>query len=150
MNIKSKRTQLSIEIRSLQEIRGVGEDGTFEGYIAVWNTVDSYDSQFMRGAFAETTKERGSKVKVVYDHDELVGHSVEIREDDYGVFVSGQLTLGVRKAQETYEFLKDKTLDALSFGFRTIKDKFVNGVRQITEVKLYEYGPVIFAANDQR
>lgn len=138
----------SIEVRSLQEIRGVNDDGSFEGYIAVWDTVDSYESQFMRGAFAKTINERAAKIKVFFDHDELVGKSVEIREDDHGVYVRGQLSLGVQKAQEVYEFLKDGTVDGLSFGFRTIKERFTNGVRQIAEIKLYEYGPVIFPANE--
>jgi HK97 family phage prohead protease len=136
-----------IELRSNGEIRAVQDNGVFEGYIAVWNTVDSYNSRFEKGAFAKTIQERGDKVKVLYDHDDLIGKSLEIREDDYGVFVRGQLTLGVAKADDTYLFLKDKTLKELSFGFRTVKSAIKEGVLAIQEVELYEYSPVLFPSN---
>ena len=130
------------------EFRAVGDDGTFEGYLTVWGTVDDYNSEFQRGAFKKTIEERGSKVKIMYDHEHLVGSSIELREDDHGLFGKGKLNLKVRKAQEAFEFMKDGTLEGLSFGFRTIKDKFVSGVRNIVEAQLYEYGPVIFPANE--
>jgi len=137
-----------IEKRSNGEIRAVQENGIFEGYIAVWNTVDSYNSTFEKGAFALTIAERSDKVKVLYDHDDLIGKSLEIKEDDYGVFVRGQLTLGVAKADETYLFLKDKTLKELSFGFRTKRSTVKDGVLVIQEVELYEYSPVLFPSNE--
>lgn len=143
----SKNTP-ELEIRSLQELRGITDEGVFEGYIAVWDSVDDYGSTFQKGAFSKTIKERGSRVKVFYNHDELVGRSLDIVEDDYGVRVTGQLTLDVQKAKDVYAFIRDKTLDGLSFGFRTIKERFNKGVREILEVRLYEYGPVIFPANE--
>lgn len=132
------------ELRSFNE-----EDGTFEGYITVWDTVDDYNSTFLRGSFAKTIQERGSKVKVFYDHEHLVGSSLEVREDDTGVFCRGKLNLSVEKAKEAYEFMKDGTLEGLSFSFRSVKESFVKGVRQIEEVQLFEYGPVVFPANDE-
>ena len=130
------------------EFRSVGEDGVFEGYLTVWDTVDDYNSQFQRGAFSKTIQERGSKVKVFYDHEHLIGSSVELREDDHGLFGKGKLNLSVPKAQEAYAFMKDGTLEGLSFGFRTIKDGMVNSIRQIKEAQLYEFGPVIFPAGE--
>lgn len=136
-----------IELRNNGEIRAVQENGVFEGYITVWNTVDSYNSRFEKGAFAKTIQERGNKVKVLYDHDDLIGKSLDVREDDYGVFVRGQLTLGVAKADDTYLFLKDETLKELSFGFRTLRSTIKDGVLVIQEVELYEYSPVLFPSN---
>jgi len=137
------------EIRSIGELRSVDEDGTFEGYLTVWDTVDDYNSTFTRGSFKKTIQERGNKVKILFDHEHLIGSSIELREDDHGVFGRGKLNLDVEKAKEAYEFMKDGTLDGLSFGFRTIKEGFVNGVRQIKEVMLYEFGPNTFPANDE-
>lgn len=140
--MKVKEQRASLELRTLDDT-----EGEFEGYIAVWDSVDSYNSKFQRGSFKKTIQERGSKIKVFYDHEHLVGSSQEIREDDHGVYVRGKLNLAVEKAQECYAFLKDGTLDGLSFGFRTIQEGFEAGIRVIKEVQLFEYGPVIFPAN---
>lgn len=136
------------ETRSIGELRAVNDDGTFEGYLTVWETVDDWNSTFKRGSFKKTIQERGSKVKIFFDHEHLIGSSLELREDDHGVFGRGKLNLAVDKAKEAYEFMKDGTLDGLSFGFRSIKEGFSNGVREIREVQLFEFGPVTFPAND--
>jgi HK97 family phage prohead protease len=145
-----KRSKNKVEKIStpIKEIRSINEDGTFEGYIAVWNSVDSYKSKFQRGSFKKTIQERNNKIKVFYDHEHLIGSCLEIREDEYGVYAKGSLNLAVEKAKEAYEFMKDGTIDGLSFGFRTIKEKFEDGVRVITELALYEFGPVVFPANE--
>lgn len=139
------------DYRSYQgELRALSGDdeGIIEGYAAVWNTVDSYNSTFQRGAFTKTLQERGRRVKILWDHkEEVIGRPIEIKEDDHGLFVRAQLVLGVPKAREVFELVKAGAIDTFSFGFRTVKDKWVNGVRTITEVMLMEVSPVIFEAN---
>jgi hypothetical protein len=126
-----------------------GEEGIIEGYAAVWDTIDSYESTFQRGAFAKTLKERGHRVKILWNHeDTVIGKPVEIREDDKGLFVRAQLLLNTTKAREVYELIKAGAIDTFSFGFRTVKDKWSNGIRVITEVMLMEVSPVIFEANE--
>jgi HK97 family phage prohead protease len=140
---------MSPEKRSYHgELRAAGEEGIIEGYIAVWGTVDSYNSSFQRGAFTKTLQERGHRVKVLWNHeDTVIGTPIELREDDTGVFVRAQLVMTVPKARETHELIKAGAIDTFSFGFRTVKDKWVDGVRVITEVMLMEISPVIFEAN---
>lgn len=136
------------EVRSAQgELRAAGEDGIIEGYAAVWNTVDDYNSSFQRGCFAKTLQERGDRIKVLWDHEELIGKPIEIREDDRGLFVRAQLVLSVAKAREVYDMAKAGVVDTFSFAFRTVKDKWVDGVRVITEAMLKEVSPVAFEAN---
>lgn len=125
-----------------------GGEGIIEGYAAVWNTVDSYESTFQKGAFSKTLQERGHRVKILWNHeDEVIGKPIEIREDEKGLFVRAQLVMSVPKAREVFELVKAGAIDTFSFGFRTIKDKWVNGIRTITEVMLMEVSPVIFEAN---
>jgi HK97 family phage prohead protease len=145
---KSKTKQPQLETRTTAELRAGSEEGVIEGYIAVWNTVDDYRSTFERGAFEETIRQRGDQVKLYYNHRELVGRSLEVREDDHGVFVRGRLTQGVQRAKEVLEFVKDGTLTGLSFGFRVLRETVRDGVRVIQAVDLFEYGPVDFPAND--
>lgn len=146
--LEKRNSSVKKELRSIGELRGIEEDGTFEGYLTVWDTVDDYNSTFQKGSFKKTIQERGTKVKILYDHTHLIGSSMELREDDHGVYGKGKLNLAVDKAKEAYEFMKDGTLDGLSFQFRSIKEGFKNGVRVLQEVQLFEYGPVTFPAND--
>lgn len=148
--IKPRETEM--EIRGAENMKGLElralEEGTFEGYIAVWNTVDSYKSTFKRGAFSKTIQERGDRIKVLYDHDAVIGKVVEIREDDKGVFVRGRLTMDLERSRDTHALMMDGVIDTLSFGFSVVDQTYESGVRSINEVKLFEVSPVAFEANE--
>ncbi len=136
------------------KIRAVDEDdseGIFEGYAVVWDSTDSHKTRFVKGSFTKTLKERGDRVKILYQHqtDEPIGKPLELREDDVGLFVRGKLTGGVRRADETRKNIEAEVIDTLSFGFNTVSSKAAGQFRDITEVKLYEISPVTFASNDQ-
>lgn len=139
-----------IERRSQQcEFRATDDEGVIEGYVCTWGAVDSYGSAFQRGAFAKTLQERGGKVRVLWNHEESpIGVPLEMREDDRGLFVRLQLVMSVRRARETFDLIRAGAIDSFSFGFRAIKDAWVDGVRQIKEVALFEISPVIFPANE--
>lgn len=122
----------------------------FEGYAATWDVVDTYNTQFKKGAFKKTIAERSDRIKVLWNHneDELIGKIIEIREDAKGLFVKGKLTKGVTKADDVYRNLMAGVIDTLSFGFKIIQSKrATDKITQITEVKLYEVSPVSFEAN---
>ena len=134
----------------VQEIRADDNaEGIIEGYVAVWDTIDSYNSRFQRGCFKKTLENRMGKIKVLWNHDteQPIGKLIDIREDDHGLFVRAQLIMGVDKARETFDLIKGEAIDCFSFGFRTVKDKFDNGIQVITEVMLGEISPVVFEAN---
>jgi len=142
---------MKIEYRTFTpEIRAEGDEYVFEGYPATWDTVDSYGTMFKRGAFKKTISDRGSRIKVLWNHNvnEPIGKIVEIKEDAKGLFVRGLLTRGVAKADDVFKNLKAGVIDTLSFGFTPILDKKVDGARSFTEVKLYEVSPVTFEANE--
>lgn len=142
---------LNMEFRqSCGEFRAAGEEGVIEGYVTKWGTIDDYNSTFERGCFAKTLKERGARVKVLWNHleNELIGKPLELREDDIGLFARLKLVLPVQRGMEAYELAKAEALDSFSFGFRSIKDAWVDGVRRIKEVALYEVSPVVFEANE--
>ncbi|MDP2651652.1 MAG: HK97 family phage prohead protease [bacterium] len=134
-----------------KQIRAVAGEGTFEGYAVVWNVIDSHGTSFRKGSFAKTLKERGDQIKILYNHDtdEPIGKPLEMREDDYGLFVRGQLTAGVKRADETALNIAADVIDTLSIGFKTEKDRPAGEFREITEVKLYEFSPVTFASNEK-
>lgn len=144
-----------VEYRHFQPVLDIRTDKIdewmFEGYAVTWGSVDDYNSTFRKGAFKKTISERGNRIKVLWNHniDEPIGKIIEIREDDKGLFVRGLLTRGVSKAEDVYKNLKAKVIDTLSFGFNALQSASPqNGIRDITEVKLYEISPVTFEANE--
>lgn len=140
-----------VETRAISQTDLSADDaGIFSGYIAIWDEVDSYNTKFKRGAFKKTFRERAGKIKVLDDHGVLIGRVTDAKEDDRGAWVQGALTMDVQRGAEVRALMRDKAYTALSFGFSTISDKrdSKTGIRDITEVMLYEVSPVIFPANE--
>ncbi len=138
-----------MEKRTTGEIRGI-ENGKVNAYLTRWETIDSYNTTFRRGAFKKTFEERGGKIKFLFNHRELAGKVLETSEDDYGPRVRCQCNLKTRAGLDTYNHLDAKDIDTFSFGFNTIQDNLLEGgVREITEVRCLECGPVLFPANEE-
>lgn len=143
----------NMHLSMVREIRAVADDdsdeGIIEGYVAVWDTIDSFNTRFQRGCFKKTIENRMNKIKVLWNHDtgQPIGKLKEIREDDHGLFIRASLIKGVAKADETLQLIKGGAVDCLSFGFKKIHQKFERGIEVITEVMLGEISPVVFEAN---
>ena len=148
-NEKLERADVKkLEVRSHKNVRVTSEDeGIVEAYLTAWDTVDSYKSTFKRGAFKKTFEERGDKIRLLWNHEELAGKIIEAKEDDYGPFVRAQFNLDTRSGKEAFAHVKEKDVDSFSFGFNVINDGWAGGIREITEVRCMECGPVIFEAN---
>ena len=140
---------------------GEGDGLTLEGYGAVFDTptrIDSWEGKFdeviARGAFAKTLKERTPVIQFDHGHHPVLGSvpigAVDvIREDSHGLFVRARLhdnwmTQPVRDA------IASGAIDGMSFRFQVVKEAIDESgdtpVRTVTEVKLYEVGPVVFPA----
>ena len=127
----------------------VEKDGTFSGYASLFGAVDLAKDMVERGAFAKSLRTRGAAgIRMLFQHDpsEPIGHWLEIREDQRGLFVKGKLAKGVLRAKETLELMREGALDGLSIGFRTIKARSENatGIRRILEADLWEISVVTF------
>ncbi len=139
---------------SYGEIRSIGtkgeDEGIVEAYLTKWDTVDSWNTSFKQGAFTNTFNKRGVKgTRLIWNHNELAGKMLEMREDDYGPFVRAQFNLETDAGKKAYAHVRAGDVNCFSFGFNTVKDKWVGQVRQISEVDMLECGPVIFEANDK-
>lgn len=125
-------------------------DGTFEGYGSIFGNVDSYSDIVLPGAFAASIVENG-KPKMLWQHrsDMPIGVFTECREDSRGLYVKGQLALGVQAGAEAYELLKLGALDGMSIGYATEDYSMdeVQRVRKLKKVRLYEVSLVTFPAN---
>ena len=136
------------------EIRKFSQDeGTFEAYVATWDTLDSFGTRFKKGAFRKTISERLRKgdIKILWQHkiDEPIGVVMDAREDDHGLLIHGRLDIGVPKADQARTQMTSGTINQLSFGFDIIKQKRNpnDGFIDISEVRWWEASPVTFASN---
>lgn len=138
------------------QLKAVSDDGTFEGYGAVFNNVDFGGDVIAPGAFAETLKEltaSGRKLPMLWQHDTtvVIGTFDEITEDEKGLYVKGRLLQTVQKGKEAYELLKAGAISGLSIGYGTDKYEVDTEtyIRTLKEVTLYEISLVTFPMNDE-
>lgn len=129
-------------------------NGLIEGYASTFGTVDGAGDTVLPGAFAESLENRSTPVRMFYQHDrsQVIGKWLEIREDDVGLFVVGELTPGHTLANDVYASLKHGAIDGLSIGFRPAKDgmkKIAGGGRILGKVDLVEISAVTLPANTE-
>lgn len=134
------------------QVKGLSEDGTFEGYGSVFGNVDSYGEKVMPGAFvASLAKHRreGSNVLMLWQHNanEPIGVWEDLAEDAKGLWGKGRLILDVQKAREVHALMKAKAIGGLSIGYREVKVTPDGNVRNLEELDLREISPVSFPAN---
>ena len=137
------------------EIKAVNEDGLFSGYASVFEEIDSYRDIVKRGAFEKTLAEsesNGRAVPILWQHDAAkpIGVYTELKEDEHGLYVEGQLNMDVQQAREALSLLRQKALSGISIGYNSVRyDTDVkSGVRRLYELKLYEASLVTFPACD--
>jgi len=127
------------------EVKSVSEDGTFEGYCAIFDKPDRLGEIVAKGAFTKTLQEGGNTRPMCWYHDPRSPLGIiELQEDDKGLKGKGQFDLNVQEAREKHSLMKMKAIRGLSFAFNTIKDTWEKGHRIIKEVKLFEAGPCTF------
>lgn len=124
---------------------------TIEGYAATWD-LDQANDIIQKGAFTKTISEgfQAGRIKMLWQHDEPLGMPTEMLEDDRGLYVKGKISR-TQLGDEALELMRDRVVDRMSIGFSIPKDKSgftPEGVRLISEVKLFEFSPVTFPANE--
>lgn len=70
-----------------------------------------------------TILERFDRIEIWWEHksDEPIGHLLELREDDHGLFVRAVLSTDTPRGQEVAAWLKTGVITDLSIGFDVIK-----------------------------
>lgn len=127
-------------------------DGTFSGYASVFNNVDFQQEVIAKGAFRKSLDywhKQNKMPKMLWQHDPKtpIGKWLEIKEDQYGLFVKGQLILDIRQGRDAYALLRAEILDGLSIGFQASKVLRQDKCRVLQEIDLHEISLVTFAAN---
>ncbi|MFN3650082.1 MAG: HK97 family phage prohead protease [Armatimonadota bacterium] len=160
------------------EFKAAGEglaDGEFAGYGSVFKVVDTYGDIMGPGAFSKTLDFFLENGQVQWQHrmSQPIGKPIEAREDAKGLWVKGKIS-DTAMGRDALTLVRDGVVRKLSIGFVTkgyevlsesrareilgdagyeeaIKALpwWVDELRLITEVKLYEVSLVSFPANEQ-
>lgn len=160
MKIERKSSSIATEQKSVRfELKSVSDTGVFTGYASVFGLKDDGWDIVDKGAFAQTIQDHNAKnrkVPALWAHNpaEPIGVYTSLKEDDYGLWVEGKLSLSVGRAKECHALMMDGAINGLSIGFRTkryeIEKASEDGmtIRRLKEVDLYEISVVTFPMND--
>ena len=127
-------------------------NGIFEGYASTFGNIDAFGDTVMKGAFADTLKDRNHPVLMLYGHNsrEVVGKWIDLQEDDSGLYCHGELTPKHSTAENVYASMRHGAISGLSIGFRIPPggaEDIEGGGRRISQVKLEEISIVAFPAD---
>jgi len=137
------------------EVKEIAADGTFSGYVSVFNNVDKGLDVVLPGAFKDSLAEweaKGEFPPVLWQHrtGEPIGPTLEMREDSIGLWIKGQLLVDdVPRAKEARALLKAKAIKGMSMGYVSREDTVDRGtgVRSLKKVDLWENSIVTFPMN---
>lgn len=125
----------------------------FSGYASVFGGVDAYGDTIVRGAYADTIKVRKNPVLMLFGHmtSRVIGKWTDLREDDKGLLVEGELTPGHKDADDVAASLKHGALSGLSIGYRVPAGGSAegeDGTRKLLKLDLVEISIVALPADD--
>lgn len=130
------------------------DEGTFEGYLAVFDEPDAKGEVVDPGAFDRTLTETPpsghppGKRPLLWHHDpEKPIGTLSLSTDDYGLRARGRLTSGVQLAEEAHRLLRQGAIGGMSQGFNTKKEERPPGgdvERRLLDVELFEGSLVTF------
>ena len=123
--------------------------GVFEGYASVFGLVDLGLDVVMPGAFSHSLSRRSaSEIRLLWQHDPQlpIGRWLTVFEDQYGLFVRGQLDLDLKQGSALHKCILGGSIDGLSIGYRTeaSRREADTGRRLIDRLDLWEVSIVAF------
>ena len=151
---------MELEYQSFDfELKALGDSNpdffTFEGYASTFGNVDKVGDIIERGAFSESIEKTTPTILFMHDPMQPVGMPTELREDEAGLFVKGNLPKTDALVRDRIiPQMKVGSIGTMSIGFRIPEGgqrTGENGLRYISKADLKEFSLVTtnFEANDQ-
>jgi len=121
-----------------------------DAYVAILNNKDESNERIRSGAFTKTIRDRFPQglIKAFWRHTSPMGMPNHIEEDTKGLFTSTNIS----KTEENKDrmiYIADGVVDRASIGYNVLKDNYDEGIRDLLELKLFEYSFVPIAANEE-
>ena len=147
----------SVEFRAEPSADGLTLDGygaTFGDWTEIHDRSGSFMEQIAPGAFKRTIGQRMPVLQFDHGSHPLIGsiplgRITSIAEDGHGLRVKARLSDNWL-VEPVRDAIRDGAVTGMSFRFRVVADQWEQrdgqDYRTITEVELYEVGPVVFPA----
>lgn len=140
----------AFNIQETKEIEIDGEKyGVVRGYASTYGNVDRGNDKVMPGAFQKSLQryiESKRPIKMYFNHNsnEIIGgFPVEkMKDDPNGLYVEGQINLGVQKGREAYALAKQGVMQDFSIGYTVDDYDMKNGIRELKQLELWEISMV--------
>jgi HK97 family phage prohead protease len=131
------------------ELKSIAADGTFVGLASTYGNVDLGSDMVMPGAFTKTLAEKRGQVPLLMGHNTAspIGLAT-LTDSPQGLMVKGELVLEADGAMSAYALLKKGVIRGLSIGYDSVKATMVGGIRQLSELKLWEISLTAFPMNE--
>jgi HK97 family phage prohead protease len=137
--------------------------GIVEAFVAVFNNVDQSNERIKLGSCAASISKKMPKVAWGHNWERPIGKTLEAREippgdpllpDEIralgGLYVKGQLNLGVQDGRDALAHLDFGSVDEFSIGYKILKSQAANdGATDLLELKIYEWSPVLIGCNEE-
>jgi HK97 family phage prohead protease len=150
--MQTKRKNVEHRVANVRlDVKMIGEEGEFEGYASVFETLDSYGDRVKSGAFQESLMRRKpNEIAMLWQHNanEVIGVWTGFMEDERGLRCTGKLIRETQRGAEAYALMKEGAIQGLSIGFIVEESREAqDGAREIVRVDLWEVSVVTFPAN---
>jgi len=153
-NIYEKRTFNISEIRTITNDKGLK---TITGYAAVFNSLSEdlggFREKIDREAFTRTIQ--NADVRALFNHDKnyVLGRTksgtLKLSSDEHGLKIEN-IPPDTQWARDLLVSIDRGDVNQMSFGFRTISDKWEKrdkeDIRTLLDVELFDISPVTFPA----
>lgn len=143
--------ELEMKFTALSRLTETGEIGRLRGYASRFGEPDQSGDVVVPGAFRaslERLAAAGRSVKFLWQHDATkpIGIWQEVRENETGLYVSGEVLTEIAQGKEAALLMKAGAIDGLSIGYRVIRSERnrETGGRNLIEIDLWEVSLVTF------
>jgi len=132
------------------DLKSIEDDGTVEGLAAGYGNIDLGGDLFLPGALSKSIKGKLSTPMLLYhDMQRPAGVWETFVEVPDGLLVKGRFAMSTIDGKEAHALVKAGALKGLSVGYRSLADKIVGKVRQISEAALHEISLVTVPMNEK-
>jgi HK97 family phage major capsid protein/HK97 family phage prohead protease len=140
--MKTKQARLELK---------VNPQGVFQGLLSPYGPpADQGGDIIDRGAYAKTLAEKGNTRPLLWAHEtgNPIGEvTLEDRSD--GLYITkGQLMMDLPEGQRIFKLIQSGIVKGLSIGFRSVREKFIDGATHLQEISLYEASACLFPMNE--
>jgi HK97 family phage prohead protease len=136
-------------------------EGIIEAVVSVFDNVDSYNERVIQGAFTKSLETKMPKGVWMHNWELPVAktlEAVELKSGDPrlpesikgygGLFIRGKFNLNTQRGKEAFSDISEGIIDEFSIGYTVNTDQMAeDGVRELTDVNLMEWSPVLVGAN---